>query len=182
MTEQTHTQLDFQSDGYKTIRKSIATGSITTRGGDIIYEVGTLLENHEDLLNTSGETLLKQFETSWAGNDFTQASSLNLLQESIDLVRKATDDQKTPLQAFLGIAYMIVTNDVKMRAEMRDSWEKLSDKILTEEVNILEQGYEGSELSKIKPGDFNNVAIDGLAENLGDKFEKGKKIAWLLTK
>jgi len=77
---------------------------------------------------------------------------------------------------------MVITDDVKMRPEMRDDWEKLTNKILIEEIDVLKQGYEDTDLSKIKPGDFNNIAIDGLAESLGDKFEKGKKIAWLLTK
>ena len=144
--------------------------------------VGELLRSHEELLKTSGEKLLQEFETSWAHNDFRQAASLRLLQESIDAVRNTGGSQKPALQAFLGIAYMNVTDDNKMTAEMRDSWKALTDKILNEGVHTLEQGYNGSDLSKIRPGNFDNVAIDGLAENLGDRFEKGKKIAWLLTK
>jgi hypothetical protein len=179
MTEHISIQFDPTREEYKTIRKSLSVGSTPTRGGnDVVF----LLKDHINLLSISGDELLKRFETSWASNDFNQASSLNLLQKSIDLVRNATNDQKIPLQAFLGVAYMIVTDDVKMRVEMRDDWEKLTEKILTEGIEALKQGYEGSELSMINPENFDNEVIGSLAKNLGDKFEKGKKIAWLLTK
>ena len=173
-------QLSVNNEVYKKIRKSLTVGSDTTRAGS--EDIEKTLKKHSELLNLRGNELLKEFETSWAGNDFSQAKSLNELSGSISDVRKLEDgDKKAALQAFLGIAYRVITNDDKMGVT-RKGWNELTNRLLDSESEILGEEYPKTELSRIKAGDFNNLAIDGLAQNMGEDFEKYKKVAWLLTK
>lgn len=166
---------------YKKIRKAVNDGSLTTRGGEIV-DPSEMLKKQAGMLELRGNELLEQFETSWAHNDFRQSKSMIGLSESIAEVKSLPDGQeKAALQAFLGLAYRWITSDGKL-GQAVGGWEKINDKLLETNRDLVDQEYPKTELSNIKPGDFNNVALDGSAQDMGEDFERYKKIAWLLTK
>lgn len=165
---------------YLLIRKSLTVSSDTTRAG--AEDIEATLQRHAELLDLSGQALMKEFETSWARNDFVQSKSMKMFVKSIQEVKEIDSDVvKAPLQAFLAIAYKHITTDDKM-GNARKTWSDLTDKVIDDQKQVLDEEYPKTVLAGIKAGDFNNLAIDGIAQSMGEDFEKYKKVAWLLTK